>query len=254
MNRSVLRNRSGFTLIETLLALALSSVLLVVVFQLTDSTVTYHVTGNDQVLASQRMLGLLHDLRMDIRSVEPDPHWQAIPEVADVANADSPLAIEAAKWTSQLRLADLERLAEPIRLAGDHSWLLLTLGNANPRWSVTADQGQQIVWSAGNAITVSTHEMNGRLTNVVIPEQSSIGLFRARVNSANSIQAELVCPLRQLGFRYLGHGTWRSNWNSSRERGLPDAIEVSLWFEEESAPRSWVIQTTALNSIARSDR
>lgn len=248
------RCHSGFTLIETLMALALSSVLLVVVFRLTDSTVQYHIAGNDQVLASQRLLGLLQDLRLDIRSVPVDPHWQAAPSVL---NDDSLPAIEASRITSQIQLADMEKTADPIRLAGDSRWLLLTLGKANPRWPGDANQAQQVVWSIGNSgrITVPTHEVNGRLTNVSIPLDSAVGLTRSRVNgSVKPITPEPVVSAQEAGFRYLADGRWRSSWNSSMEQRLPDAIEVRLTFPGEATQRVWTIQTASIPTRERTTR
>lgn len=246
----VAKGRSAFTLIETLLALALSSALLLAVFSMIDSTVAYHVSGNDQVLVSQRLIGLLQDLRSDVRSVQADPHWQAVPELR--GDLEDQLESASTRLNSQLILPNMEKFAEPIRLAGQNNWLLLTLGHANPRWSQDAEYAQQIVWSLGGrgSINVSTHDDRGRVTNRVIPGLAQPGLLRTRIlagdNSAAKSQSEFIIAADDLQFRFLAQGQWQSEWNSSKARRLPDAIEVSLQLAGDAERRTWVIQTSSL--------
>ncbi len=247
---------SGFTLIETLLALALSSVLLVIVFDMVNSTLVYHVTGNDQVLASQRVIGVLQDLRSDIQAVEVDPYWEAPPVVAN-ANENAS-RIETMGLISQLQLTDMQSSAQPIRLAGNQTWLFLTLGHANPRWPGDAEQSQQIVWSIGGqgAITVTTHEQAGRLTNKTVPGLAQAALLRTRLIGINSPASEstAVVAANYLGFRYRADGQWRASWNSTVERRLPEAIEVRLQLLGENEIRTWTMSTAGLVRAGRQVR
>ena len=250
-----LASRCAFTLIETLLALALSSALLVAVFSLVDSTVTYHVTGSDQVLVSQRTIGLLHDLRFDVRAVQADPHWNAVPELP--TDFDARLENVSPRLNSQLQLADMEKFAEPIRLAGQSDWLLLTLGQASPRWPGDANNHQQIVWSLGGrgAINVNTHDNNGRATTQLIPGLAQATLIRTRIPTSSgkttAVQSDFVIAADDLRFRFLADGRWHSSWNSSTEKRLPDAVEVNLQLIGDPERRTWIIQTSSLHSPAR---
>ena len=253
---SMSRLQPAFTLIETLLALGLSSVLLLVVFNLIDSTVTYHVTGNDQVLVSQRLIGLLQDLRMDIRSVEADPHWNAVPLQTETLD---PRLEAASRMVSQLQLTDLEKFAEPIRLAGQKDWLMLTLPHANPRWPGDAQRFQQVVWSLSGhgSVTVTTHDDHGRWTTQSIPDLGKPGLIRSRLMEKSQrqvIRPDLVVPAEVLNFRYLSDGRWQTNWNSSSEKRLPDAIEVSLQISGDAEQRTWIIQTSPWRGPARTTK
>ncbi len=249
------RKRSAFTLIETLLALALSSALLLAVFGLVDSTLTHHVTGNDQVLISQRTIGLLHDLRLDVRAVQTDPHWNAIPELP--SDFDDRLEAARTRLDSQLQLADMEKFAEPIRLAGQSNWLMLTLGHANPRWPGDATNYQQVVWSLGGrgTIEVTTHDNNGRPTSQRIPGLAQAGLLRTRIPAGSgkqqTPQSEFVIAAEDLRFRFLADGRWRTSWNSSTEKRLPDAVEINLQLAGDAQYRTWIIQTSALHGHAR---
>ena len=254
LNSSV-TSRPAFTLIETILALALSSALLVAVFSLVDSTVTYHVTGSDQVLVSQRTIGLLHDLRFDVRAVQADPHWQAIPELP--SDFDERLELAKTRLNSQLQLADMEKFAEPIRLAGQGDWLLLTLAQANPRWPGDANNYQQIVWSLGGrgAITVTTHDDRGRATTQLIPSVPQAALIRTRLpatsENRSTVLSNVVIAADDLRFRFLADGRWRASWNSSTEKRLPDAVEVNLKLTGDTENRTWIIDTASLHGLAK---
>lgn len=248
-------SRSAFTLIETLLALALSSALLVAVFGLVDSTVTYHVTGSDQVLVSQRTIGLLRDLRFDVRAVQADPHWQAIPELP--TDFDERLEAAKTRLNSQLRIADMEKFAEPIRLAGQGDWLLLTLAQANPRWPGDATNFQQIVWSLGGrgSINVATHDNNGRATSQLVPSVPQAALVRTRIPTTSgkpsAVQSNVVVAAVDLRFRFLADGRWHTSWNSSTEKRLPDAVEVNLQLAGDAEYRTWIIHTASLHTPAK---
>lgn len=258
-NRFVrLYKRAAFTLVETLLALALSSTLILAVFSLIDTTLKYHVTGSDQVLVSQRLLGLLQDLRLDIHAVQPDPHWQHAPELQATSDTsidttiDDRLEAAKARLTSQLQLPDAEKYAEPIRLAGQSDWLVLTLGHANPRWPQDASHEHKIVWSLGGrgSITVPTHNDHGRWTTQIIPGTSQAGLLRSRIvgsnKQPNAVQSDLVIPAQELSFRFMSGGRWHASWNSSTEKRLPDAIEVSLQLSHDAVRRTWIIYTSPI--------
>lgn len=249
-----LNKRAAFTLVETLLALALSSTLILAVFSLIDTTLNYQVSGTDQVLVSQRLLGLLQDLRLDIHAVQPDPHWQHVPELQTNLDTSIDDRLEAAKerLTSQLQLSDTEKYAEPIRLAGQSDWLVLTLGHANPRWPQDASYEHQIVWSLGGrgAITVPTHDDRGRLTTQIVPGTSQPGLVRSRFvgsnKQTNALQSDLVIPAQELSFRFMSGGRWHASWNSSTEKRLPDAIEISVQLSHDAVRRTWIIQTSSI--------
>ncbi len=253
MKRSIARIEKpfAFTLVETLLALALGSVLMVCVFGLIDSTLSYHVSGNDQALASQRMIGLLHDLRTDIRAVRPDPHWQAVPQIED--QVDPRLQAASKLLNSQLQVADMEKFAEPIRLVGQSNWLLLTLGHANPRWPGDMDSQQQIVWSLGGqgTLTVPTHDDQGRLVNYTLATPNDPGLMRSRIidngQQKRSTSSSFVIAAELLRFRYLADRQWRSQWNSAVEKRLPGAIEINLQMAGEAEQRTWVIELPSLH-------
>lgn len=245
-NRTALQ--FGFTLVETLVALALSSVLLVAIFGLINSTVTYQVTGTDQVLVSQRLLGLMQDLRTDVRAVQVDPNWQIVSELQP--DVDKRLEAAQLQLTSQLQVTDLEKFAVPIRLAGRSDWLMLTLGYANPRWPGDADHFQQVVWSLGGrgSLNVTTHDDNGRASNQIIPDNTPAALLRTRLvangKEKSATQSEAVVAADELSFRYLSRGRWLASWNSSTEKRLPDAVEVSVRIKNDAAGRTWVIRTT----------
>ncbi len=241
---------SAFTLVETLLALALSSVLLVCVFGLIDSTVTYHVSGNAQVLSSQRLLGLLQDLRSDIRAVQADPHWQNVPEVRP--SLDERLESMETRLTSQLQLNDMEKFGEPIRLAGQGSWLLLMRGHANPRWPQDANGQQQIIWSLGGrgSLSIPTHDNNGRLITQTLPDLAQPAIVRSRISvvggQSSGIQSDAVIGAEDLRFRFLSQGKWLAAWNSTTEKRLPDAIAIELRLIDGAQPRTWIIQLSSL--------
>ncbi|MCC6508421.1 MAG: prepilin-type N-terminal cleavage/methylation domain-containing protein [Pirellulaceae bacterium] len=255
--------RQGFTLIETVLALGLSSVLLLAVFGLVNSTVTYHITGNHQVLASQRMLGVLHDLRYDLQAVESDPAWFA--PARKKMDTESSWEERASKFTSSLQWRERAGYATPIRLVGQSEWLLLTLAHANPRFSSGFNAGSrsdespsdvQVLWSlsAPATLTIPTSEDQGRWTTKTIALPSGRSLLRTLVSDNNSTNnptnmSARIVDVDALQFRYLYGNEWRSTWNSSEQKRLPLAVEVSLVITGWPETHRWLIyMPTASNT------
>jgi hypothetical protein len=251
--------RHAFTLIETILALGLSGALMLAVFGLVNSTATYHVTGNHQVIAGQRILGILHDLRYDLQAVESDPEWFAPAQ----SKNEIEFRLEEPAWSILSSLQSRERSAhaEPIRLVGEQDWLLVTLAHPNPRFSAVSlsdpnsielTAGVQVLWSRSSVtpLTIPTHDQRGRVTTKTIAVPGGRSLLRTAVTENGSTNNPFDMSIRMvdadmLQFRYLCDKQWRTRWNSSSEKRLPTAIEMTLVISGWPETHRWLIHLPA---------
>ncbi len=246
--------RHAFTLLETILALALSSFLLVVVFSLVDTTARYHVSGNDQILASERLLGLLQDMRFDLRALHDNPAWHR----DDRAPVVDEVELEIARLTQQFQLKELVAAAEPITFVGDRQWMVISLLSPNPRMGTDKvyPQPQQVVWMTGSQeqTVVPTHDDNGRVLTTKIPSLSSGVLWRVELDglptSSGRLRPTRVADINSCELRYFDGQRWHASWNSTNRKALPRAIEVNLLPKDSTAQR-WVI---ALATSMSTDR
>ncbi len=138
----------------------------------------------------------------------------------------------------------MDKFAESIRLAGENHWLMLTLGQANPRWPQDSNYDQQVVWSLGGR--GRDHGANARrpwpMDNKSYPRLSGAGLTRTRLVGSDRVESDLVIAADSLRFRYLNGQRWQATWNSSSEKRLPDAIEITLGITADAELRTWVIK------------
>jgi type II secretory pathway component PulJ len=253
-SRTSMLVREGFTLIETILALALSSFLLVVIFSLVESTVRYHTLGQEQVLASERLLGVLQDLRFDIRAVSVDPAWNREKQPSN--EKDEPDA-GIGKLNEQLQLKDLIAYAEPITLVGSSDWMLLSLKIANPRMKSNVDSQyahHQVVWTLGDKrLAIPTHDDRGRKRTMQLEPLQPVGLWRIELPTTGTNPAAsnktLVAKASGLRLRYSDGANWKAQWDSATQKALPGAVEVTLTTDQTTV-HQWTI--ALVNTSAKS--
>ncbi len=254
--------RTAFTLLETLLALAISSFMLVVVFSLVASTARFHVQGNDQVLASQQLLGLVQDFRSDCIAMQR--FWQTNsakvePGSSRAGTDDSLIESELGRF-SALQLRPDQLRSESIALVGADDWLMLTLVESNPRFTSESLAPQHVVWTNGsNAVRkIPMRHQRSTLIFGEVPTNDQYGLQRTVFVTGNDrlvAQSQtLTAGFARLSFRYLANSQWYNEWNSLDRKGIPDGLEVRFFRMDGNDPQVWTIHLQDGNSTRLSSR
>lgn len=248
--RGLARSRSGFTLLEVLLAAALGTVLVAACFQAAHLNWKYRLASETAIEESRVRLGLLEDLTLDLRaalapvdlrparSAEPGGRRELLPQ---------------ADFSEQFLNVEVEAPTRPLHFIGTPDALLLLREQGNPRFpstSVDAAGIQQVVWwcrSAGAPRLPYALSGHRRLQRAPDLPRDADGLMRtvwplhegfpaARGAAAPQRSQVVEASINRVSFRYFDGSAWRSGWDSSAERLLPVAIEVSLTWQDAAEP------------------
>ncbi len=242
----MIRHRFGFTLVELLLALAISGVLLAAV----SSSVLSHYAIQDRGLrnidAGRSMLAISQRLRADLSTVCLALRHR---EQHALASTDS-------RWDSGVK----ERFLTPgfqfsndtIALAGTESSLIL--GRLQP--VPERDQHDTSTPKLLHTSVLWTDQILSSITFPFLRHDGQVGEMRIE-DDATSHEAlsqqikEYLSPVRRvtvkldnagkvldtarypsciqsLRFRYFDGETWVKSWNSERNLRLPSSVEMSL--------------------------
>jgi prepilin-type N-terminal cleavage/methylation domain-containing protein len=206
--------RSGYTLLEVVLAIAIGLLLIAALYVALDVQMRYMQAGRNAVAEGQLARGLLARIGADIRM-----HLGKLPSVAALAGQTSVLrasgtdtsAVEAAAGTAQFNYG----------LQGDESQLVLFVsavtrfgrGDLDGQYGVsdlrrivyTLVPGTGLVRIESRAFSTDPNDMPDAVPDVLAPEVVA------------------------LQFRYFdgASGTWLSSWDGS-STGPPLAVEVVL--------------------------
>ncbi len=253
--------RNAFTLLETLLALGLSSALIVALFGLAGSTAQYQVTGRDLVTTSQEHLGLLQDMRFDLRSISSESLPSANQTARKFATHIEEQFLNTLRTNS--RLND-ELPLEPLELYGKSKWLVLTTDSSNPRFQSPLEERRHekhcVLWSFSSDLpqNVPTGVRNMELytQQVVVPKRS--GLLRIMLNTRakrpGSVVDNLVHSMEAVSavsFRYFDGEQWKDEWNSFKRKSLPLAIQVEVTWASSQLNERWCIQLPQASPVGR---
>jgi prepilin-type N-terminal cleavage/methylation domain-containing protein len=237
--------RRGFTLLETLLALGLCSVLLVAVASSIQLYWNYRVRSESRINNAILMRAVNEDLQCDLRAGIRKP--LAVPEpfidteaVEPVNGADDRLITES-RFREQLLQLDLIPTVEPVRFAGGPDWLLILTGDGSPRFpsSASSSRLRHILWFFNHGrslqIPVSGTVEKPRFTTVNVSHVGQ-GLIRrvvpvtASVSDAFDGDARNDGPIARISAMHLAYfdgQTWKSSWPLDRSRSLPLAVRVT---------------------------
>lgn len=219
---------SGFTLLELLLALAISGVLLTAVASTVHNYYVLRERGLSNIDRARSLAALSAAIRRDISAVR---------------NTDRDIEIDdSAAFTSSVRQrllhSDFEFACDAIALSGTTTTLVLGKLQLDSQSKQPAEH-TAIVWTADidkSKFPFLTH--TGQVGRLPVPKSAKgptsdyLGpVCRAHFRLAS--QPELIetagfpGKLTGITFRYLGRSGWRDTWNS-HSLGLPRAVEVTI--------------------------
>ena len=252
---------AGFTLLETLLATALCTVLLATTWTTTQLYWNYRVRSQDRVAFASLSQAVVADLESDLRMVLPAPPRS--PELLDPAQttAEDPFRQLITEDEFRERLFQLQPVGtvNPVRFAGGTDWLLLLTDHDSTRFPAgdVTRRLRQVVWTfAGQSQTVPVSGQGETVRTVTLPVAEQHGLNRwvipvtATPESANIDHSDANPHISAVAFRYYDGGQWRSDWTGPLVMALPQAVEIQLQFAGEGvSPLTavvWLSQGTAL--------
>ena len=240
--------RSAFTLMETMVALALLGMIMMSVGTSITLYWKYRTLSRDRVASAQILRGLLDDLTSDLRSVSvpivvSSGRQTELPENVQTAIAAGAAAAGLEKTLRvQEQHLNLGSTADsPIALVGTNHSLSILTEYDNPRFESSSDlpaalPEKHVIWwmNSGSPLRVSLSHSGPRLSSTTVAaEDKARGLVRLVQpfphNSAAESQATLVSSrVSSVAFRYYDGSQWVTDWNSWQRFGLPVALEVTV--------------------------
>jgi prepilin-type N-terminal cleavage/methylation domain-containing protein len=227
------QRRSGYTLLEVMLAVGIGLLLVAALYVALDVQMRYMATGRNAVIESQMSRGLLQHVGNDIRGslalLNTGASWRAA--IPPPASASSDSSSQTQTQTDSSQTTDpIGTGQDDTGLYGDEQHLYVVVSRL-PRYSTDQSQGQ-----------LGFADMR-RIGYMLIPGQ---GLARQEVRNLRSggdlsgggeEPPIIIAPeVTELRFRYFdgSANTWVSSWDGNIE-GPPRAIEITMTIQPYNA-------------------
>jgi prepilin-type N-terminal cleavage/methylation domain-containing protein len=271
--------RPAFTLLETLVALALLGMIMASVSASIDLYWKYRTISRDRISAAQILRGVMEDLTCDLRSgAAPQANASASRlEVPDVLSSGPgatgnrpqgsgpsvalPPGLERTLRVQEQQLNLSDSGTTPLHFAGSANWIALLTHSDNPRFATNRAtynraEPRHVVWwwNDGSSVRVPLTQKGRQISisDLSAPDQPH-GLVRVVKPFADNQTSEkqkttvLVSDkVSAVRFRYFDGFHWHAEWNSATSFSIPRAVEVSLTLDGQSEPLSpfiiWVPQ------------
>lgn len=264
--------RFAFTLMETMVALALLGMIMMSVGTSITLYWKYRTLSRDRVVSAQILRGLLDDLTSDLRSVSapiliPSGGETELPEDlrAAIAAGAAPAGLERILRVQEQQLNLGGAADRPIALAGTNHSLAILTEHDSPRFEAAADSDvafpeRHVVWwvNSGSPLRVSLSHSGSRLSSTpVTAGDLAHGLVRLvhpfPQDSSLKSQPVLVSHrVASIAFRYFDGNQWVTEWNSWQQFGLPRAVEVTVTLQPPDNARRAIVSDTFVIEIPQS--
>lgn len=243
------RAPSGFTLLETLLALSLLTTLMVTIVASIGLYAQYRQRGIEGVREAKVMLGTVEDLQNDLNACF------ALADATRVPAIDSDATSPSTSFAKEYFLTFSDTQLRPIQFVGRSNAILLLRQGVNPRFEWTDRHPlvseSQILWLATRTQSIRLPyaldqqrpiERVYQVPNEVIPASEGLHRYWSPVvhqlmSQDTSIRGtnkpmpiwDKNTEIQQIKFRYFDGTDWRPVWDSHlQENRLPVAVEVEL--------------------------
>ncbi len=249
--------RQGFSLLETLLALTLCTVLLAATWSSIQLYWSYRTRSQDRIAAATLLRAVAEDLQLDIRSVVAPP--APVPTDLEPVAAESTINGMVPMITEREfreRLLELDPLSsvQPVRFAGGSDWVILLSTQDSPRFPVaySPQRMRHTVWcsahrqkrrfpiaQAGDTSKYATVDLSGE-PHGVARAQLPVSM-QPVVNGSGRAGKSVYERLESIAFEYFDGAVWHRSWDSEATHSLPLAIRISLKLEGGSTHCSPVV-------------
>ncbi len=253
--------RGGFTLMETLVAVALLGMIMASVGASIDLYWRYRTLSRDRVASSQILRGIMEDMTCDLRMATMPDMFTISSRAQSLGKFQSPGEIQSIPGTAAVpihaertlrveeQLLDLRNpQGDPVHFVGTNTSLAVLTHYDSPRFQASdaysTIRQRHVVWWKNDGSSVRlplAHKGPQLLPSTLAASGQPNGLVRlikpfAAQNSSRSEQQEviLISPnVTSIQLRYYDGSEWVSEWNSSLRIALPHAVEVSLMMAEQ---------------------
>jgi len=257
LKSTIRTNPTGFTLLELVVALALSVLLLTAIASAIDMLWRTSEFGKERVKQSQLARAIFRKLEVDLRSLTYINPAES-EEAEDLLAEDELLEEdESANETTTISIAGLEdqTVGTEFGIIGGPDWLTITLSEPvdtsqlNPQSSgedhrhTAAGTGMPLAQSLCSQ-KVITYFINTGLqsgfSNSSADMQSGF-IRRMQPNcygeTEQMFQDQIIAPeVAQLQLRYFDGQQWVTNWDSREFYALPLAIEIRMTLKRHQQP------------------
>jgi hypothetical protein len=240
--------RSAYTLLEVLLALGLSSLLMLLVYGAMQSYWQLSTTGRIDSERCQLARTLIRRMEMDIRSLTYKPAEQQL------TDSDEQAADEGAGNTAIGSGSNADPLSTSMEIIPDDTYLTAEvhlIGDAQSLEMIVLRPTRNRTGSVEDALYAATQSDRRRVGYMFSSSVGGVpGLYYRNddqlveqamelegMSMDASTQYQLLAgEVADLQFQYLDGGTnaWVDAWHSRDMAGLPRAIKITIWFHSEA--------------------
>jgi len=238
------------TLLEVLVAIALSTVLISAVYGAVHLQWKLRSASERDIHRARKFHGIVQDLTYDLRACrllkcQPDPVEEQTGKREGTQDADRVFTGPGIRE----RILQLEPGLgndEQIAFIGRSDSLLLSMASENRRFPAIRQQAglmPQVIWfvNSGHGVQVPSVRGNGEPEHhPAAAADSAAGLnrltFSGHENQSGRSSCTLIDPeVHAMQLRYFDGSVWHLKWNSSQSGTLPLAVEVTLLRKQRTA-------------------
>lgn len=243
-------SRSGFTLLEILIALGLMLLLVAAISQAMNTYIGLSTLGREEAEQAQIGRALLQQISKDVRSIS----WSPIPEEDLALDDEGGEEVAAEDGFDDGAAEEMEQESAPVvtGILGTNEELILYVNQPDRRMDyVDPDAVVSAKDRVSDARTIYYYmarpggsDISGEFARQVAPgnDRDVIGLARMdgdrdainaamaendldpQVEASHLIAEEVI----SVEFRYYSGGEWVEEWDSLESNSLPQAIEVKI--------------------------
>ena len=239
-------SRSGFSLIEVLIALALTVLLLSAVYAAVGLHLRYQVAGRDQIARAQLMRALIHKVEFDLGGI-------AFQLEEEESTDDSDSTTSSATTSTSLTALSTESTPQPFGLVGTSEIMHLCV--SKPIRELTYDSlysGSAVTGRTTELATVTwgiapvnpdllidpTEPAHDNKVSSRLDRRPLTGLGRRTLDfyafdaaTDELDEVDLMAPeITQVKFQYFDGVGWADSWDSRTAGALPRAVLVTFGF------------------------
>lgn len=240
---TVRRQRHAFTLMETMLALALAAVLMGGIYAAMDQSWRLTSSGHDAIERVQLARALIHKISLDVRSityVPPPPTEDTSTDSSTTSGTTTGTTQQSQNTTttntssgsSSTDSTETGPNSKSVGLRGTATTLEISI--ARPRRDLLPGSGIVATGSPTSDLRQVTYSFTAGTTGLIRTEgdRMAVEVVEAAGSTATQVSAmqSLVPELTSLTFRYFDGRVWSETWDSDVMLRIPRAVEVTFSF------------------------
>ncbi len=242
--------REGYTLLEVLMAVSLTTLLLAAITMTTGSFVQLSTRSRQHLQQAAMADCLVEDLMLDLKAVVRSDGEKGTASPASSKPFDFEPIADLAVGTERFLRWESEDTASDVRLAGNAHALWIRREGRSPRFSekvmqvedgTNSSTQQCLLWMSPSSqqFTLASVTGQGQKSDKTFRRPTNLtGLIRASVRNDLLRVSHCAKEVLALEFRYWNGREWVEQWNSAIQNdALPFAVEIRVQWRAE--PSQW---------------